>query len=113
MVGFEVKLKEKVLYLPLDAGFVITLKSTALGEEMFLNIGLYDPSTNNIVNWANEELHLDDEIDVTIKDIQTVSVPLEEYDFYEKMETTKSDADQRSLEHFLLLKKELEEEGVI
>ena len=113
MVGFEVKLKEKVLYLPLDAGFIIALRNTALGEEMHLNIGLYDPSTNNIVNWANEELHLDDEIDVTIKDIQTVSVPLEEYDFYEKMETTKSDADQRSLEHFLLLKKELEEKGII
>lgn len=113
MVGFEVKLKEKVLYLPLDAGFVITQKSTALGEEMFLNIGLYDPSTNNIVNWAMECLHLNDEIDVTIKDIQTVSEPLEKYDFHEKMETTKSDADQRSLEHFLLLKKELEEKGII
>ncbi|MGL4229290.1 MAG: hypothetical protein ACRCR3_11720 [Tannerellaceae bacterium] len=42
-----------------------------------------------------------------------MSEPLEEYDFHEKMGTTKSEADQKSLEYFLLLKKELEAEGVI
>lgn len=113
MLGFEVKFKDKVLYLPLDAGFVITRKCTALGEEMYISIGLYDPSTNNIVKWLMENLHLNDEVDVTIKDIQTVSEPLEEYDFYKKMETTKTEADQKSLEYFLLLKEELKAEGVI
>lgn len=113
MVGFEVKFKDKVLYLPLNASFVTTRKCTAQGEEMYISIGLYDPSTNNTVKWLMENLHLNDEVDVTIKDIQTVSEPFEEYDFHEKMGTTKSEADQKSLEYFLLLKEELKAEGVI
>ena len=54
MLGFELKFRDKVLYLPLEAGLIVTRKSSDQEEDMYIDVGLYDPLTNNIVNWLRE-----------------------------------------------------------
>lgn len=113
MLGFELRFKDKVLHLPLEAGFVITRRSVSEEEDMYINVGLYDPLTDNIFNWVKENLYLGDLIEITVKQIEKSSEPLKIFNFHEHFETTKEEADKKTLERFLILKKELEAEGLI
>lgn len=115
MLGFEVKFRKKTLYLPLGASFIITRRSIGQEEDMYIDVGLYDLKTNNLVNWLREKLHLEDLIEIVMKQIQEteISEPLDKYDFHERVGITKEEADKKTLERFLLLKEELESEGLI
>ncbi|HHX37926.1 MAG TPA: hypothetical protein GX717_08100 [Clostridiaceae bacterium] len=115
MLGFELKFRDKILHLPLEAGLIVTRKSTDREEDMYIDVGLYDPFTNNIVNWLREKLQLGDSIEIVIKQIEETetSVPLDKYDFHDRIGITKDEADKKTLERFLILKKELEDEGLI
>lgn len=113
MLGFELKFKNKTLYLPLEAGFIITRRSIDQEENLSVDVGLYDPLTNNILNWVKEDLHLGDSIEITVKQIEHSSEPLETVDFYEKTNTTKEESDKRTMERYLELKEELKAGGLI
>ena len=113
MLGFEMKFKDKILYLPLEAGFIITRRSINQEEDMYIDVGLYDPQSDNSLTWIKEELHLDDLIEIVVKQIDQTSEPLKEFNFYENLGTTKEESDKKTLERFLILKKELEVEGLI
>lgn len=113
MLGFEMKFREKILHLPLEAGFIITRRSIGQEEDIYIDVGLYDPLTNNLVNWLKEELYLGDSIEITLKQIRKTSEPLGKYDFHERVGITKEEADKKTLERFLLLKEELRNEGLI
>ncbi|WP_080904326.1 hypothetical protein [Parabacteroides sp. Marseille-P3160] len=113
MLGFELKIRDKILYLPFEASFIISRKSTSEEEDMYINVGLYDPLTNNIVNWVKENLYLNDSIEITLKQIEKTSAPLKIFDFHEYFGTTKEEADKKTLERFLILKEELKNEGLI
>lgn len=113
MLGFEMKFKDKILHLPLEAGLIITRRSVAQEENISIDVGLYDPLTDNIVNWVKEDLYLGDLIEITVKQIEKASEPLKIFNFHEHFGTTKEEADKKTLERFLILKKELEAEGLI
>ena len=70
MLGFELKFRDKILHLPLEAGLIVTRKSTDREEDMYIDVGLYDPFTNNIVNWLREKLQLGNSIEIVIKQIE-------------------------------------------
>ena len=115
MLGFELKFRDKILYLPLEAGLIVTRKSTDREEDMYIDVGLYDPMTDNTVNWLRENLQLGDSVEIIIKQIDEtkVSIPLDKYDFLKRIGITKEEADRKTLQRFLLLKKDLEAEGLI
>jgi hypothetical protein len=70
MLGFELKFRDKILHLPLEAGLIVTRKSTDREEDMYIDVGLYDPFTNNIVNWLREKLQLGDSIEIVPKSLK-------------------------------------------
>lgn len=115
MLGFELKFRDKILYLPLEAGLIVTSKNTDRKEDMYIDVGLYDPMTDNTVNWLRENLQLGDSVEIIIKQIDEtkVSIPLDKYDFLKRIGITKEEADRKTLQRFLLLKKDLEAEGLI
>ena len=87
----------------------------AAEEDMYIDVGLYDPMTDNTVNWLRENLQLGDSVEIIIKQIDEtkVSIPLDKYDFLKRIGITKEEADRKTLQRFLLLKKDLEAEGLI
>ena len=115
MLGFEIKFRNKTLLLPLETIITITNQNGGKGENISTNInaGLYDPLTNNLFNWIKENLSLNELIEISIKQIKETSPPLEVCDFHKSMNITKDDADRKTLERFLSLKKELKDEGLI
>lgn len=108
MTGFELKFGDKCLLLPLEAVITITRrKKRNEDEEISIYVGLYDPVFHNAVNWLKSELGLDDEIVVNVKDVEQFTEPVEVFNIYENMNTTKEDTDKRALEEFLILREEL------
>ena len=115
MLGFEIKFREKVMSVPLDACVIIAKRQRNYGEELslYIDVGLYNPSTNESTAWIRDELYLGDLIEITVRQIENISTPIEIMDIHESVGTTKEEADKRTLEDFLKLKKELEDEGLI
>lgn len=115
MIGFELKFRKQVLYLPPEAGLIVTRRSIDQEEDMYIDVGFYNPLTNSMVNWLREKLQLGDSIEIVIKQIDKAetSKPSDKYDFHERVGVTKDEADNKNLERFLILKKQLEVEGLI
>lgn len=56
---------------------------------------------------------LGDEILINIKEVENTTEPIDIYNFFESMNTTKEESDKKTLERYLMLKKELEEKNLI
>ena len=114
MMGFEMKFKEQTLLLPSEAIITVTRrKIKEEEEEMRVYVGAYDPLTQNSIVWLRSELMLGDEILINIKEVENTTEPIDIYNFFESMNTTKEESDKKNLERYLMLKKELEEKNLI
>lgn len=113
MLGFELKFKDRVLNLPLEAGFIVTRRCIDQEEDISISVGCYDPQTDNMIDWLKEKLHLEDSIEIVIKQIGQVSEPLRVFDYHDHFNITKEEADKKTLLRFIILKEELQREGLI
>ena len=113
MMGFEMKFKEQTLLLPSEAIITVTRRKIKEEEEMRVYVGAYDPITQNSIVWLRSELMLWDEILINIKNVKNTTEPVDIYNFFESLNTTKQDSDKKTLDRYLMLKKELEEKNLI
>lgn len=107
MMGFEMKFKGQTLLLPSEAIITISRKKMDGVEEVTIYVGAYDSLTQNCIVWLRSELMLWDEILINIKEVENATEPVEIFNFFESMNSTKEDFDKKTLERFLILKKEL------
>jgi|GEM_PF-5459692 hypothetical protein len=113
MIGFELKFRGQVISLPPEAITTVTLRRKEGKEEIWFTVGMYEPDTCNCVEWLKSDLIFGDEIGVCIKDITETTAPVEIYNFYEMIGTTKEKSDKRTLDRFLNLEKELKKKELI
>lgn len=113
MMGFEMKFKEQMLLLPSEAIITVDRRKMNGVEEVRVYVGAYDPITQNSIVWLRSELMLWDEILINIKEVENTIEPIDIYNFFESINTTKEDSDKKTLDRYLMLKKELEEKNLI
>lgn len=107
------KFKGQTLLLPSEAIITVSGKKMDGEEEMKIYVGTYDPITQNSIVWLRSELKLWDEILINIKEVENTTEPVEIFNFFESMNSTKEDSDKKTLDRYLILKKELEEKNLI
>lgn len=113
MMGFEMKFKEQTLLLPSEAIITVDRRKMNGVEEVRVYVGAYDPITQNSIVWLRSELMLWDEILINIKEVENTTEPIDIYNFFESLNTTKEESDKKTLDRYLMLKKELEERNLI
>lgn len=113
MMGFEMKFKEQTLLLPSEAIITVDRRKIKGEEEMNVYVGAYDPLTQNSIVWLRSELKLWDEILINIKEVENTTEPIDIYNFFESINTTNENSDKKTLDRYLFLKKELEENNLI
>lgn len=113
MMGFEMKFKEQTLLLPSEAIITVSARKMEGVENLRIYVGSYDANTQNNIVWLRSELMLWDEVHINIKEVENTTEPIEVYNFFESINSTKEDSDRKTLERYLVLKKELEEKKLI
>lgn len=113
MMGFEMKFKEQTLLLPSEAIITVSARKMEGVEDLRICVGSYDANTQNNIIWLRSELMLLDEIHINIKEVENTTEPIEVYNFFESINSTKEASDKKTLDRYLALKKELEEKKLI
>lgn len=110
MIGFEIKFKEQILLLPPEAVITITERN---GEGASIYAGAYNPDNKEDITWIQSELVLYDEIHINIKNVEKITDPVRVSNYFEDINSSKEDFNQKALKRFLILKQELLDAGLI
>lgn len=114
MLGIELKLKDKVFHLPIEAGPTVTIRNIDGDERAWIDVGLYHAASNKVVKWANDvELSVNERVSMSIEEIDFVSMPIVVYDFHKSFGTTKEENDKKKVERYYELKAKLQDKGLI
>lgn len=110
MMGFEIKFKGQILFLPSEAVITVTERN---GKDLSIHVGAYNPVSQDSMVWLQSKLLLSDEIHIKIQEIENTTEPVEIFNFFERMNTSKEDSDKKAFERYHLLREELLDEGLI
>ena len=114
MLGIELKFKDRVLRLPPEAGPVVVIRNNSREQKAWLDVGLYHPPTDKFIWWTNEEsLAINDKLEINIKEIDFISLPMSEQDFQDSLKPTKEESDKKILDLYYELKEKLKANKLI
>lgn len=113
MMGFEIKFKGETILLPSDAIITVSRRKMYEAENLRIHAEAYDPLTQDCIVWLRSDLKLSDKILINIKEISNTTEPVEIFNFFKSINSSKEDSDKKTLDKYLALKKELEEMNLI